>query len=49
MRTIFYVLFAIPVVLWALGGFKVAEFIRETPKVIGWYVVIGALYFFLID
>ena len=48
METVFYILFAIPLVLWGLGGFKIYELIRELPKVIGWYVVVGVLYLILV-
>ena len=48
MKYLFYFLFAIPLVLWALGGFKLQELLRELPKLIGWYVVIGVLFYFLV-
>ena len=48
METVFYILFAIPLVLWGLGGFKIYELTRELPKVIGWYVVVGVLYLILV-
>ncbi len=44
MDIFFYILFGLPVVLWALGGFKVYELIREFPKLVGWYVVVGGAY-----
>lgn len=44
MRYVFYFLFALPLVLWALGGFKLYELHRELPRLIIWYLVLGGLY-----
>ena len=44
MEIVFYILFSLPLALWAFGGFKIHELVRETPKLIGWYVVVGAAY-----
>ena len=44
MEIVFYILFGLPLALWAWGGFKIHELVRETPKLIGWYVVVGAAY-----
>lgn len=44
MDILFYILFALPVVLWLLGDFKLYLLIREAPKLIGWYVVVGGAY-----
>jgi hypothetical protein len=48
MKFVFYFLFAVPLVLWALGGFRMHEFLRELPKLIIWYLVVGGLYLLIV-
>ena len=44
MKTILQILLALSLVLWALGGFRVSEMARETPKLVLWYAVVGGVY-----
>ena len=44
MQTIFIILALLPLGLWALGGFKLFELLREKYKIAGWYSVLGVAY-----
>ena len=44
MQTIFIILALVPLSLWALGGFKVYELLREIYKIAIWYSVLGVAY-----
>jgi len=44
MQTIFIILALVPLGLWALGGFRVVELLREKYKIVAWYTVLAAAY-----
>ncbi len=44
IQTIFIILAAAPLALWALGGFRVYELLSEKYKIVAWYTVLAAAY-----
>ena len=44
MQTLFIILALIPLGLWAFGGFKLFELLREKYKVAAWYAVLAVAY-----
>lgn len=44
METLFLILLAFPVVMWAMEGFQLSGLLREIKRIIGWYLVVGGAY-----